>query len=161
MAIESIPDRFVEVSAFHRRFRQALQQHLALVQKPGRAIAALERKMFHESLLQHGKLPVLCMALDRADRLAGEACRRNDARRAGLAGPVGVVDDHCATQALRQSATEFGTGEPQVLPQEIVHRQFVTYLKGSVRLAIDRDTHIRHESTPLSMVWVTGKDWKR
>lgn len=55
MTIERIEDRFLDIGARHGRLRQAFQQHLAFVQKSGRAIAALERKVFDEGFLQHGK----------------------------------------------------------------------------------------------------------
>ena len=84
------------------------------------------------------------MAFDSPDRLAREAYRRNDACRACLAGPVGIVDDHRAAQALRHPTAEFSAGKPQIFPQEVVHRQFVAYLKRSVDFAIDRDAHLRH-----------------
>src|ERR1700733_1647805 len=151
MAVKSFQDRLVEVGAWHLRFRQALQQYLAFVQKSGRAVAALKREMFNERLLQHGELPVLRMSLDSADRLAGEACRGDDTGRTGLTRAIGIVDDHRATQALRASAAEFCAGQSQIFAQEIVHRQFVANLDRPVSLAVDRYAHRGHWSTPLIM----------
>src|ERR1700723_1032509 len=59
MTVERLADRGVELGACHRRLCQALQQHLALVHKSGRAIAALKREMFDERLLQQRELAVL------------------------------------------------------------------------------------------------------
>src|SRR6267142_7061511 len=63
VAIEGLGNRFFEIGARHRLLRQTLQQDLALVQEAGGAIAALERKMLDECLLQSGELAVLRMAL--------------------------------------------------------------------------------------------------
>src|SRR3981189_2877989 len=117
--------------------------------------------MLDESLLQSRKLAVLGMAFDGADRLAVEARRRNDAGRGGVARPVGTIDDHRATQALRDAAAELGAGHPEALAQEIVQRQIIAHVHRAVRAAVDREAECRHASAPLSMVWVTGKDWKR
>src|ERR1700738_2162859 len=103
----------------------------------------------------------LRMAFDRADRFTVEACGRNDAGRAGVTRAVGIIDDHRATQALRGTAAEFGAGHAEVLTQEIVHRQIIAHVHRAVRAAVDREAECRHASAPLSMVWVTGSDWKR
>src|SRR5262249_44675956 len=61
---------------------------------------------------------------------------------------------HCA-------AAELGPGHPEILAQEIVHRQLVAHLARAVRASIDGDGQRRHLSTPLIMDCVTGKDRKR
>jgi hypothetical protein len=67
MAIERFGDRLLEIGARHRLLRQAFEQDLTLVEEPGRAIAALEREMLDERLLQSGELAVLCKAFHRAN----------------------------------------------------------------------------------------------
>ena len=131
------------------------------LRKPGRAIAALEREMLDEGLLQRGQFAVLGVALDRADGLAVEAHRRDDAGRAGVAGPVGIVDDHRAAQALRGAAAEFRAGHAQILAQEIVHRQFVAHLDRAVGAAVDRQAQSSSRKHSLEHSSVTGSDWKR
>ena len=64
--------------------------------------------------LQNGGLAVLGKAFHRADRLAVEAQRRKDAGGAGVARPVGIIDDDRAAQALRGAAAELGTGHPEI-----------------------------------------------
>ncbi len=91
------------------------------------------------------------MAFDRADRLAIEARRRNDAGRAGVARPIRIIDDHRATQALRGAAAELGAGQPEEFAQEIVHRQVVAHVHRAVRATVDRDAQCGHASAPLSM----------
>ena len=103
------------------------------------AIAALEREVLDERLLQRGQFAVLGVALDGADRLAVKAHRRHDAGRAGVAGAVGIIDDDRAAQALRGAAAELGAGHPEILAQEIVHRQLVAHLDRAVRAAVDRE----------------------
>src|ERR1700736_6639796 len=44
MAVERVGDGFLQLRALDRLFRQALQQHLGLVQEAGGAVAALERE---------------------------------------------------------------------------------------------------------------------
>jgi hypothetical protein len=61
------------------------------------------------------------MALHRADRLAVKICRRNDTGWAGVTGSIGIIDDDCATQALRGTAAELGAGHSEILAQEVVH----------------------------------------
>src|SRR6478609_7965848 len=101
------------------------------------------------------------MAFDCADCLAAEARCRNDTGWAGVACPVGIIDDHCAAQALRGAAGELGAGHPEVLAQKIVHRQTVAHFRRTVPATVDRHSQCCHLSAPLSMPWVTGKDWKR
>src|SRR6476661_3061542 len=161
VAIERLGNRSFEIGARHRLLRETLQQDLALVQEAGGAIAALERKMLDECLLQSGELAVLRMALDRADCLAVETRRRHDAGRGGVARPVGSINDHRATQTLRRAAPELGAGHPEVFAQKIVHRETVANIRRFVRAAVDGDAQFGHVSAPLSMVWVTGRDWKR
>ena len=103
------------------------------LRKPGGAIAALEGEVLDKGLLQGGKLAVLGMAFDGADRLAVEACRRDDAGRAGVARPVGIIDDDRAAQALRGAAAELGAGHAEIFAQEIVHRQIVAHLASGRR----------------------------
>ena len=79
------------------------------------------------------------MAFHRADRLAVKACCRNPAGGAGGAGPVGIIDDDRATQALRGAAAELGAGHPEILAQEIVHRQFIAHGPRAISATIDRD----------------------
>ena len=50
---------------------------------------------------------------------------------------------------------------PEIFAQKIVHRQFVAHFDRAVRAAVDRERQSGHASTPLSMAWVTGSDWKR
>src|SRR5262249_5497451 len=151
----------LEIGTRHRILRQAFQQHLAFVEKAGRTVSALERKMLDEGLLQDGKLAVLRVAFDRADRFAVEARRRNDAGRDGVTRPVGIVDDHRAAQALRGPAAELGAGHPEIFPQEIVHGEVVAHVSRAVCAAVDGHGQSGHWSAPLSMAWVTGTDWKR
>src|SRR5215211_2903436 len=117
--------------------------------------------MLDEGLLQDGELAIPCMTFDGADGLAVEACRRNNAGRAGVTCPIGIIDDDSATQALRCAAAELGAGHSEVFAQKIVHRQIIAHVRRSVRAAIDGDAQFGHASAPLSMAWVTGKDWKR
>src|SRR4029078_12105100 len=131
------------------------------VEETGSTVAALECEMLDERPLQNGELPVLRVAFHGADRLAVKVCRRNNAGRAGVAGAVGIIDDDRATQALRGAATELGAGHPEVLAQEIIHRQLVAHLARAVGASIDGDGELRHLRTPLIMAWVTGKDRKR
>ena len=107
-------------------------------------------KCVDEGLLQKRKLAISCMTFDGTDRLAVETDRRDDAGRAGVARPVGIVDDDSATQALRGTAAELGAGHPEIFAQEIVHREIVADLSRSVRAAIDRDAQFGHASAPLS-----------
>src|SRR3954469_21851305 len=161
VAVERLGDGLVEVGPRDRLLRQTLEQNLPLVQETGGTVAALKSKMRDERLLQNGKLAVLGVAFHRADRLAVEACRRNDAGGAGVAGPVRIIDDDRATQALRGAAAKLGAGHPEILAQEIVHRQLVAHLARAVGASIDGDGELRHLRTPLIMAWVTGKDRKR
>src|SRR6516165_9957875 len=108
MAVERFDDGLFEIGAPHGLPRQALEQHLALVEETGRAIAALESEVLDERFLQNRKLAVLRMALHRADRFAIEARRRHDAGRARVARPIGIINDHGAAQALRDAAAELG-----------------------------------------------------
>src|SRR6202008_4832155 len=111
--------------------------------------------------LQNGELAVLGMAFYCADRFAVKAHRRDDAGRAGIAGAVRVIDDHCAAQTLRCAAAEFGAGEPEIFAQIIVHREFVAHFRRAVYATIDRHAQRRHVSTPLIISCVTGKARKR
>src|SRR5271170_3645306 len=142
-------------------FRQTLQQDLSLVQKAGGAIAALEREVFDEALLQRREFACRGMALDGSDRLSIKADRRHDAGRLGVARPVWIIDDHCATQALGCAAPEFRAGHPEILAQEIVHCQFVAHLDRTMSATIDREPEPSHASTRFSMSAVTGKERKR
>src|SRR6516225_8709062 len=65
MTIERLSNGFFQISACYRPLGETFQQNLTLVQEPGGAIAALERKMVDESLLQGRKLTILRMPLDR------------------------------------------------------------------------------------------------
>src|SRR5450830_1720133 len=161
MAVERIDNGFLEIGTRYRLLCQTLKQNLSLVQEAGGAIAALESKMVDESFLQNRKFGVLRMAFDRADSFAVEARRRNNAGRAGVARPVGIIDNHRASQALRSAAAELGAGQPEVLAQKIIHGQIVAHFHRAVCATIDRDAQCIHVSTPLSMCWVTGKDWNR
>src|SRR5450830_637851 len=161
MAVERIDNGFLEIGTRYRLLCQTLKQNLALVEETGGTIAALESEVVDESFLKNRKFAVLRMAFDRADSFAVEARRRNDAGRAGVARPVGIIDNHRATQALRSAAAELGAGHPEVLAQKIIHRQIVAHFPRAVRATIDRQSQCCHLSTPLSMAWVTGKDWKR
>src|SRR5438093_13019672 len=75
--------------------------------------------MLNERFLQNRELAVLGKAFHRADRLAVEAHRRNDAGGAGVAGPVRIIDDDRAAKALRGAAAELGTGHPEILAQKL------------------------------------------
>ena len=119
-----------EIVPRHRRSRKALQQDLTFVQESGGAIAALEREVLDEGLLQDRELAVLGVAFHRADGFAVEAHRRHDAGRAGVARAVGVIDDHRAAQALRGAAAELRAGQPEMLAQEVVHRQIVAHVRS-------------------------------
>ena len=105
--------------------------------------------MLDEGLLQHGKLAVLGVAFDRADGFAVETRRRNDAGRAGVARPVGIIDDHRAAQALRGAAAELGAGHPEIFAQEIVHRQIVAHVHRAVGATIDGESQCRHVERSL------------
>src|SRR5437763_16929614 len=52
VAIERPSNGFFEIGARDRLFRQPLQQDLSLIQEPGSAIAALEREVIDDALLQ-------------------------------------------------------------------------------------------------------------
>src|SRR6516165_1642422 len=159
--VERLGNGLFEFGPRHRISLQTLEQHLAFVQKTRGTVAALEGKMRDKLLLQKRQFAVPRMAFHGADRLAVEVHRRNDAGGAGVARPVGIIDDHRAAQALRDAAAELGTGHPEILAQEIVHRQFVAHLARTVSATIDRDDQHRRLRTPLIMAWVTGKDRKR
>src|SRR5688572_27759349 len=161
MAVECFRDGGLEIDARHRLPDKPLQKDLALVEEAGGAIAALEREVLDEGLLQGRELVAPGVTFDGADRLAVEICRRDHARRAGGAGPVGVVDDDGAAQALGGAAAELGAGEPQVFAQEVVHRQLVAHLGWTVGAAVDGQCQRCHASAPLRIFWVTGRDWKR
>src|SRR5215208_6524600 len=161
VAVERFGDDLFQVGTHHRLPGQAFEQDLAFVEEARGAVAALKGEVVDECLLQRGQLAVPGVALDGADRFAVEVRRRNDAGRAGVACPVRVIDDHRATEALGGTAAELGAGHAEHLPQEIVHRQFVAHLDRAVRAAVDREAECGHASAPLSMVWVTGRDWKR
>jgi hypothetical protein len=117
--------------------------------------------MADERLLQNRKLAVLRVAFHRADRLAIEARRRNDAGWDRVAGPAGIIDNYRTAQALRGAAAVLGAGHSEVLAQKIIHCQIVAHILRAVRTAIDRERECRHASAFLSMAWVTGRDWKR
>src|ERR1700730_5843287 len=151
MAVERFSDGPLELGARHRPFRQTLQQHLTLVQESGSAIAALERKMFDEALLQNRKLAILGVTFAGAERLAIEVHRRNDASRGGVACTLRPIDDHRATQPLRGAATEFRAGQTNDLAQKIVHRQFVAHVHRAVCTPVDREGECCHASAPFSM----------
>ena len=139
MAVQRLGDGLLEIGAGDRRPRQALEKDLALVEKAGRAIAALEGEMLDESLLQGRELAVLRMAFDGANRFAVEACGRDDAGRARMARSVGIIDDDRATQALRGAAAELGAGHAQIFAQEIVHCQVVAHVLRAVGATVDGD----------------------
>src|SRR5262249_49856286 len=138
VSVERLGNGLLEVIPRHRIALQTLEQHLAFVQKARGKVAALEGKMRDKRLLQRRQFAVLRMAFHRADRLAIEAPRRNDAGGAGVARAVGIVDDDRAAQALRRAAAELGTGHPEILAQKIVHRQFLTPLARTRRATPDR-----------------------
>src|SRR5215510_990821 len=161
VSVECLGNGLLEFGPRHRIALQTLEQHLAFVQKARGTVAALEGKVRDKRLLQRRQFAVLGKAFNRADRLAVEAHRRNDAGGPGVARAVGIIDDDRAAQALRGAAAELGTGHPEILAQEIIHRQFVAHLARAVSASIDRDGQHRHLSTPLIMAWVTGKDRKR
>src|ERR1700738_3869679 len=110
VAVQRLGNRLLEIGAGDRRLRQALEKDLALVEEARRAIAALEGKIINESLLQRRELTVLRMAFHGANRFAVEACGRDDAGRARIARPVGIIDDDRTTQALRGAAAQPGPG---------------------------------------------------
>src|SRR4051812_30379644 len=64
VSVERFGDGLLELDACDRCLRQTLQQHLALVQEAGGAIAALEREVLDERLLQRRELAILRMPLD-------------------------------------------------------------------------------------------------
>src|SRR5262245_30524105 len=161
MTVEGLRNGLLKIGPRNLLLCQTLEQNLALVEESGRTVAALERKVLDECLLQRRKLAILGVAFHRADRLAVEARRRSDAGGSGVAGAVGIIDDDRAAQALRGATAELGAGHPKVLAQEVVHRQFVPHLARTVGASIDGDGQHRHLSAPLIMACVTGKDWKR
>src|SRR5262249_40921678 len=124
-------------------------------------VAALEREVFDEGLLQNRELAVLGVSLYRADRFAVEARRRDDAGRAGVARALGIVADHRTAEALGDAATELGAGHPEIFAQEVVHRKVVAHLPRAVGATVDGNRETCHLSASLSMAWVTGKDRKR
>src|SRR5262245_46102537 len=103
MTVEGLRVALREIDPRARLLHQAFKQNLSLVHEPGRAVAALKGKVFDERFLQRGKLAILGMAFHRSDRLAVEVYCRNDAGRAGVARPVGIIDDDRATQTLRDA----------------------------------------------------------
>src|SRR5262245_12887057 len=54
MTVKRLSNGLLKVRPRHRLLRQTLEQNLALVQESGRTVAALERKMLDEGLLQNG-----------------------------------------------------------------------------------------------------------
>src|SRR5258708_7069086 len=98
VSVERLSNGLFEFSPRHRRFGEALQQHLALVQEAGRAIAALEREVLDECPLQRCELAILRMPFDGANGLAIKTHRRHDAGRAGETRSVCIVDDNSAAQ---------------------------------------------------------------
>src|SRR5262249_58441119 len=89
---------------------------------------------------------------------AMDQTRRNNAGRAGVARPVRIIDDDRAAQALRGAATELGTGQPEILTQEIIHGQIIAHVSRAVDPTVDRNGERGHLSAPLSIAWVTGKN---
>src|SRR5947209_8045706 len=98
------------------------------------------------------------MAFDGTHGFAVEACRRNHAGWAGLAGAVRIINDHRATQTLSGSAPEFGAGQPEIFAQEIIHTQIIAHLHRAIGATIDADPETAHDRAPLSMGWVTGSE---
>src|SRR5580704_2952978 len=139
VTVQRLGNRLLEIGPGDRRLRQALEKDLALVEEARRAIAALEGEIINKSLLQRSELTVLRMAFDGANRFAVEACGRDDAGRARIARPVGIIDDNRATQALRSAAAELGAGHAQIFAQEIVHCQVVAHVLWAVGASVDGD----------------------
>src|SRR5271156_4037412 len=81
VTVERLGNGRLEIVARDRLFCQTVEQHLPLVQKTGRAIAALERKVFDKALLQSRDNTIFCVPLDRADGFAVEVDRSDDASR--------------------------------------------------------------------------------
>src|SRR5262252_9495825 len=98
------------------------------------------------------------MAFDRADRLAVEARRGDDASGTGEARAVGIVDDHRTAQALRHAAAELGAGHAEIFAQVVVHRQIIAHVGRSVGATVDGNGESGHLRASLSMAWVTGTD---
>ena len=59
VAVQRLGDGLLEIGARDRRLRQALEQDLALVEKAGRAIAALKGEVGDKGLLQGESSPSL------------------------------------------------------------------------------------------------------
>jgi hypothetical protein len=96
MTVERFGNRFLKIGARYGLLCQTFEQNLALVEEAGRTVAALKGEVLDERLLQSGKLAIPGMALHRANRLAIEVHRRNDAGGAGVARPVRIINDHRA-----------------------------------------------------------------
>src|SRR5215831_8882617 len=161
MAVEGLRDGFFEIGAQRGLFCQTLQEDLSLVQKAGSAIAALERVVFDETLLQRREFACLGMALDGSDRLPVKADCGHDTGRLGVARPVRIIDNHYTTQALGCATPEFCASHSEIFAQEIVHCQLVAHFDRTVRATIDRELERTHASTRFSMSGVTGSERNR
>src|SRR4029077_12123699 len=107
----------------------------------GLAIAALRHLMLDPSLL-HGGGAAGIEALDGGDELSFNGSDRDRAGAHGLA-----VDVNCARPAQANSATVFGAGKPQILPDD-PQEWSVLRRVGKVALTIDRQ--VGHGSFPPS-----------
>src|SRR5215813_998527 len=108
-----------------------------------RAVAALQPMMLAERFLHRMQRPVLLgQALDGGDVGALDLPGEDGARLHGLA-----VDMHDAGATLRGVAANVGTGEPQVVAQEL-HQQRARIDVTGDGLAVHRQSDGRHERPP-------------
>ena len=110
VAVERLGDQAFEAVARHRRFRQPLEQDLALVQEAGGAVAALEREVLDEGLLQRRTVRRSWRGL----RRCGSSCRRKLAADTTQVGLVWLVPSGLSTMTaqLRHCAAP----QPNLVP---------------------------------------------
>ena len=112
-----------------------LEEGVAGHQHPGRAVAALQPVLGHESLLQRVELAVLLQPLHRHELLA---LSLDGEHRARLHGPA--VHEDRAGAAVGRVAPDVGAGQPQDLADH-VDQQEARLDVGLVLLAVDRELH--------------------
>ena len=123
MAIHRLENAGLHLGLRHRRAREALDQHLRLVDEARRAVAALEGEMVEKGGLHRRQLAVLRNALDGANALAGEEVGAGDAGVHRARRPVRMVEDDDAGAARADAAAELGAGQIEIFAQIVVHRE--------------------------------------
>src|SRR5512133_1687349 len=110
----------------------------------GRAEAALQTVLVHESLLNGIELAVLFQALDSSDLVPARHCGEH-----GAALDRRAINLDNTDAAVGRIAAPMGTRQAELVPQE-VHKQHPRFDLANVLIAIylDRDLHINHPSCP-------------